>query len=598
MGENGEWVINEEQAAIVRCIFSSYVKGESANQIAADLNKRGITTVAGKKWSASSIITVLRNEKYVGDLEMQKTLTKDFLTHRSMKNRGEAPKYYVENHHVAIIDRLTWDKVQAAMDRKKGRREALGLPPAVDDCEEGRKMRRGAANSVFSNLVCAETLPSTGKECGHGFFRMAYSNTAAGYTDERCIASSGVEDGMQPEDYLEKYFFSHPVWRCKGKFNERPEAEQPATGNTDQKRYSRSKLGAMSDEEKAKARCPSEVLNECAIKQSFMEMLYTMKRDYVKNKENSFLCQMFQTAYADAGKRVKMNSPSAQRLDALSGQLTEMRDKLQEIIGCQVRAMREMALEQDAELNDALAEGEVSIDDIDIDIRNGLTGSDVGTRFYHVDMGEDSEAATYAKLAADLRERILEMEHEQNQLEAEQGILAAYKKNFDFFLRCLLELPEKNGAGMDLIVNGIDTDGSVFRDAGGKAKAGKRSDHNSGHFVMAPERIREAPDFLDFEKGIYAAFIVKGKVYGDMIKYQTNFGVALVSTGNRRTLGSFLGFKKCGVGKDGKPDGTVEFLDQICKVDGGKVRYNRRLKKSAEKKWRKVQREKEDQVNS
>lgn len=577
-GPGGEWLVNEGQAETVRYIFSSYVKGESANKIAAALNEKGITTVTGKKWSSGSVITVLKNEKYVGDLEMQKTLTKDFLTHRSVKNQGEAPKFYVENHHTPIIDRMTWDKVQATMDRKKGRREALGLPPDGEKDKEERRMRRGAVNSVFSNLICGETT-ADGKMCGHGLFRLTYSNTAFGYKDGRCIEATGVPEGTSPEDYVENYAFSHPVWRCKGKYGERDADEQPAHGSQEEKKYCRSKKGTPSDEEKANALCPSDSLNECAIKQSFMEMLYALKRDYIDKKDESEIVHLFQAAYSAAAEKVKMNSPSAQRLDTVNGQIKEMKDKLQEIIGCQVRAMREMALEQDAELSDALAEGEVSIDDIDVDIRNGLTGSDIGTRLYHVDVGRDTEAATYAKLAEDLRSRILEMERERNHLEAEQGVLMAYKKNFDFFLKCLLELPEKNAAGMDIVVNGLDTDGSEFRDASGKAKAGKRSGHRSGHFIMTPERIKAAPDFLNFEKGIYAAFILKGVVCGDVIEYQTNFGVKLVSTGNCRTLGSFLGFKKCGVGRDGKVDGSIELIDETYKVDGGKVRYSRKMKK-------------------
>lgn len=102
-GENGEWVINPEQAKTVRYIFERYVCGQTANRIAKELNELGRKTVNKKNWSASSVLTVLRNEKYVGDIEMQKTITKDFLTHRSTINKGEAPRYYVENHHVGII---------------------------------------------------------------------------------------------------------------------------------------------------------------------------------------------------------------------------------------------------------------------------------------------------------------------------------------------------------------------------------------------------------------------------------------------------------------------------------------------------------------
>lgn len=118
LGANKQWVIVPEQAEIIRYIFDRFVKGQTANKIALELNQMEKFTVNGKKWSASSILIVLRNEKYVGDIEMQKTITKDFLTHRSSINKGEAPRYYVKNHHVGIIDRVTWDKVQTMLFEK------------------------------------------------------------------------------------------------------------------------------------------------------------------------------------------------------------------------------------------------------------------------------------------------------------------------------------------------------------------------------------------------------------------------------------------------------------------------------------------------
>ena len=114
-GPNGEWVINQEQAEIVRYIYDRFVCGANSNRIAKELNDMGKKTVRGCIWRADAVLRVLRNEKYVGDCESQKTITKNFLTHESTKNNGEAPRYYVENHHVGIIDRLTWDKVQAML---------------------------------------------------------------------------------------------------------------------------------------------------------------------------------------------------------------------------------------------------------------------------------------------------------------------------------------------------------------------------------------------------------------------------------------------------------------------------------------------------
>lgn len=88
---------------------------------------------------------------------------------------------------------------------------------------------------------------------------------------------------------------------------------------------------------------------------------------------------------------------------------------------------------------------------------------------------------------------------------------------------------------------------------------------------------KQAPDYLRFERGMYAAFIKNGKVYGDTVEYLTTFGVRLISTGNSRTLGSFLGFRRC------REDGMVEFLDEIWKVNGKSVTYRRKKRRRGKK---------------
>ena len=68
--------------------------------------------------------------------------------------------------------------------------------------------------------------------------------------------------------------------------------------------------------------------------------------------------------------------------------------------------MREAALEQNAELNEAIARGEISIDDIELDIRNGLRANTIGTSFYNVQEEEGSEVEIYHQLSNDIRQRI------------------------------------------------------------------------------------------------------------------------------------------------------------------------------------------------
>lgn len=163
---------------------------------------------------------------------MQKTITKDFLTHRSSINKGEAPRYYVKNHHVGIIDRVTWDKVQTLLFEK----------PRTDMTKgPGKKKTRTIKGSPFGNLRCGAILehgPDAGKPCGEGFFRVTYTGVANGYTDERSLKATGEDTG----EFLEKYSYSYPVWRCKRKAGERQDAP-PRNGSPDQKMYCRSKKG-------------------------------------------------------------------------------------------------------------------------------------------------------------------------------------------------------------------------------------------------------------------------------------------------------------------------------------------------------------------
>ncbi len=126
-GENGEPVINPEQAEIVRRIYRHYLEGMSIPQIAASLEADGLLTPRRKhKWSHTTIQSILTNEKYKGDALLQKSYTVDFLTKEVKPNHGEVPQYYVTDSHPAIIDPETWELTQAEFAaRGNGRRERV-----------------------------------------------------------------------------------------------------------------------------------------------------------------------------------------------------------------------------------------------------------------------------------------------------------------------------------------------------------------------------------------------------------------------------------------------------------------------------------------
>lgn len=125
-GEDGLPKIVEKEAEIVREIYESFLSGCTVRAIADGLTKRGIPTPAGKsKWSVSTIMSILQNEKYKGDALLQKTYTADFLSKTIKKNNGEIPQYYIQNSHPAIINPDTFDLVQNEIKRRRPNRRHL-----------------------------------------------------------------------------------------------------------------------------------------------------------------------------------------------------------------------------------------------------------------------------------------------------------------------------------------------------------------------------------------------------------------------------------------------------------------------------------------
>jgi site-specific DNA recombinase len=112
-----------EEAFVVRMIFSDYLSGMGKNAIMRKLLRLDIPTKYGGKWGENSIDKILRNEKYIGDMLLQKGFVDDHLNKLWKKNKGELPQYYVENHHEAIIDRETFDAVQREIERRSVKRE-------------------------------------------------------------------------------------------------------------------------------------------------------------------------------------------------------------------------------------------------------------------------------------------------------------------------------------------------------------------------------------------------------------------------------------------------------------------------------------------
>ncbi|MEK4458166.1 recombinase family protein [Paenibacillus sp. FSL R10-2748] len=120
--EQGELVINEPEAEIVRRIYEEYLDGKSYQAIARGLMRDKIKTVTGgDTWWDSSITLILTNEKYYGALLQQKTVTVDFLTHKRIRNKGQEQQYLIEDNHEPIVSKEIFEAVQ----KEKARRAKL-----------------------------------------------------------------------------------------------------------------------------------------------------------------------------------------------------------------------------------------------------------------------------------------------------------------------------------------------------------------------------------------------------------------------------------------------------------------------------------------
>lgn len=112
--------INEAEAAIVRRIYREYLAGTTITRICRGLEEDGIPTKLGKKrWQYSVVNSILTNEKYTGDAVLGKTFKPDVLSKHRQKNKGQAPMYYAEGTHPAIIDKEMFEMVRVEMQRRK-----------------------------------------------------------------------------------------------------------------------------------------------------------------------------------------------------------------------------------------------------------------------------------------------------------------------------------------------------------------------------------------------------------------------------------------------------------------------------------------------
>jgi len=184
--KEGNFVINPEQAETVKRIFSEYLAGDGPQKIAKRLTADGVKTGKGNtKWHTNCVSSILKNEKYCGDLLLQKKVTVDVLTHKRVVNRGHLPKYYIADHHPAIVSREVWEQAQAITSRRRG----IYHSKIEEEVEEEYRNR----------LIFSKTLYC--RDCGTVFirrrFRTLRDNKTFPYFAWKCKAADGRIEGKE-----------------------------------------------------------------------------------------------------------------------------------------------------------------------------------------------------------------------------------------------------------------------------------------------------------------------------------------------------------------------------------------------------------------
>ena len=140
---DGEMIIIPEEAEIVRKIFEYYISGMGFYKIAKALTLEGIPPQRGDYWAGSTIYQILRNEKYKGDMMLQKTYRRDFISKSSLINHGEKPRYYVRNSHQPIISPELFDAVQQEIAKRK----------ESSDMQKSNSKKCAEPDKLFTGLI-------------------------------------------------------------------------------------------------------------------------------------------------------------------------------------------------------------------------------------------------------------------------------------------------------------------------------------------------------------------------------------------------------------------------------------------------------------
>lgn len=163
---NGELIVVPEEVATVKRIFDMYLAGYGIQTIANTLTAEGYPTVFGGDWHPYKVGAILDNEKYCGDLILQKTYRNNHIEKKKLRNTGQLQQVFIEDDHEAIIKkdvfRTVAEKRQRRSTNKGVRRECTALTGMIRCPYCGKNYRRKSAARCIK--WCCATFNTKGKK--------------------------------------------------------------------------------------------------------------------------------------------------------------------------------------------------------------------------------------------------------------------------------------------------------------------------------------------------------------------------------------------------------------------------------------------------
>lgn len=193
--------INDEEAEIVRYIFKRYIEGAGGSVIAQELQNLGYKTKRGSStWAETTVIGIIKNEKYKGDILMGKTFTLDPISKRRLDNFGEEDQFYIRDHHEAIISEEVFNAAQEILKRRAKPRR-LGT-----DGKREKFSRKYAFSCLLECGFCGGTLTRRSWHSGTQYNKIIWQCVTATKKGKKfCPDSKGIAEETIEQAFIESY---------------------------------------------------------------------------------------------------------------------------------------------------------------------------------------------------------------------------------------------------------------------------------------------------------------------------------------------------------------------------------------------------------